>query len=82
MFPIQAPADTTAAVDLIDTALNWLAAHPIAGTALTAAAVVLVAYLADVVARRRLLKLVLLVIKRSRYRWDAITIQRNLPVCT
>ena len=68
MYQIQAPADTTAAVGPIDTALNWLAVHPTAATALIGVAVVLVAYLADVIARRRLMKLVLLVIKRSRYR--------------
>ena len=78
MFQIQAPPDTTAAVGPIDIALNWLAAHPTAATALTAVAVVLVAYLADVIARRRLLKLVLLVIKRSRYRWDDVLLQHRV----
>jgi miniconductance mechanosensitive channel len=78
MYQIQAPADTTAAVSPIDMALNWLEAHPTAGTVLTAVAVVLVAYLADVVARRRLLKLVLLVIKRSRYRWDDMLLEHRV----
>lgn len=78
MFQIQAPADTTAAAGPIDTALNWLAGHPTVATALTAVAVVLVAYLADVIARRRLLKLVLLVIKRSRYRWDDVLLQHRV----
>ena len=78
MLQIQAPADTTAAVGPIDAALNWLAGHPTVATALTAAAVVLVAYLADVIAGRRLLRLVLLVIKRSRYRWDDVLLQHRV----
>ncbi len=78
MFQIQAPADTTGAVGPIDAALNWLAAHPTAATALTGVAVVLVAYLADVIARRRLMKLLLLVIKRSQYRWDDVLLQHRV----
>jgi miniconductance mechanosensitive channel len=71
MLWIQTPADTTG-VGPLDAVTNWLAAYPLAATALTAVALILVAYLADVIARRRVMKLVLLVIKRSQYRWDDV----------
>lgn len=71
MLQIQAPADTTG-VAALDAALNWLGAHPVTGTVLGVVAVLLVAYLADVVTRRRVLKLVSLLIKRSQYDWDDV----------
>ena len=71
MLLIQATADTTG-VGALDAALNWLATHPVAGTVLGVVAVLLVAYIADVVTSRRILKLVSLLIKRSRYRWDDV----------
>jgi miniconductance mechanosensitive channel len=71
MLLIQAPADTTG-VGALDAALNWLGAHPVTGTVLGVVAVLLVAYLADVVTRRRVLKLVSLLIKRSQYHWDDV----------
>ena len=71
MLQIQAPVDTTG-VGALDGALNWLGAHPVTGTVLGAVAVLLVAYLADVVTRRRILKLVSLFIKRSQYYWDDV----------
>ncbi len=71
MLLIQATADTTG-VGALDAALNWLATHPVAGTVLGVVAVLLIAYLADVVTRRRVLKLVSLLIKRSQYHWDDV----------
>ena len=71
MLLIQAPADTTG-VGALDAALNWLGAHPVTGTVLGVAAVLLVAYLAGVVTRRRILKLVSLLVKRSQYHWDDV----------
>ncbi len=71
MLLIQAPADTTG-VGALDVALNWLGTHPVAGTVLGVVAVLLVAYLADVVTRQRVLKLVSLLIKRSQYHWDDV----------
>ncbi len=71
MLLIQAPADTTG-VGALDAALNWLGAHPVTGTVLGVVAVLLVAYLADVVTRRRVLKLVSLLIKRTQYHWDDV----------
>jgi miniconductance mechanosensitive channel len=71
MLWIQAPADTTA-VSPFGTAVNWLAAHPITATALAVVALSLVAYLADVITRRRVMKLVSLVVKRSQSRWDDV----------
>ncbi|MCH7683128.1 MAG: hypothetical protein IIB35_05320, partial [Gemmatimonadetes bacterium] len=71
MLQIQAPADTTG-VAALDAVLNWLGGHPVTGTVLGVVAVLLVAYLADVVTRRRVLKLVSLLIKRSRYDWDDV----------
>ncbi len=71
MLQIQAPADTTG-IDALDAALNWLGAHPVTETVLGVVAVLLVAYLADVVTRRRVLKLVSLLIKRSQYHWDDV----------
>ena len=71
MLQIQAPADTTG-VAALDAALNWLGAHPVTGTVLGVVAVLFVAYLADVVTRRRVLKLVSLLIKRSQYYWDDV----------
>lgn len=71
MLQIQAPADTTG-VAALDAALNWLGAHPVTGTVLGVVAVLFVAYLADVVTRRRVLKLVSLLIKRSQCDWDDV----------
>lgn len=77
MLLIQAPADTTA-VGALDAALNWLGARPVTGTVLGVVAVLLVAYLAEVVTRRRILKLVSLLIKRSQYRWDDVLYQHRV----
>lgn len=68
---IQAPADTTS-VRLVDAAIDWLSTHPVAASALGVIALALVAYLADVITRRRILKLVSLLVKRSQYQWDDV----------
>jgi len=77
MLQIQAPVDTTG-VGALEGALNWLGAHPVTGTVLGAGALLLIAYLADVVTRRRILKVVSLLIKRSRYHWDDVLYEHRV----
>lgn len=71
MLQTQAPVDTTG-VGALDRALHWLWTNPVPGMVLGVVAVLLVAYTADVITRRRILKLVSLFIKRSQYHWDGI----------
>jgi miniconductance mechanosensitive channel len=64
----QAPASGVEGV--VQSILSWLQAHPITQTALALVALVLVAYLADIIARRRVLALVNRLIRRTTFGWD------------
>lgn len=56
--------------DIVSSIMSWLESRPILGTALGCAALILVAYLADVVARRRFVAVVSRVIRKTSFTWD------------
>ncbi len=65
----QAPPDTTA-VSAVTIAVDWLNAHPTVATALALASLILLAWLADVVTKQRILAALSLIIKRTKFAWD------------
>lgn len=65
----QAPPDTTAA-SAVTTVADWLNAYPTVATALALTAMILLAWLIDVVAKQRILAAISLVIKRTKFAWD------------
>lgn len=65
----QAPPDTTAA-SAVTTVADWLNAYPTVATALALTAMILLAWLMDVVAKQRILAAISLVIKRTKFAWD------------
>ncbi|MCH7715520.1 MAG: mechanosensitive ion channel [Gemmatimonadetes bacterium] len=65
----QAPPDTTAA-SAVTTVADWLNAYPTVATALALTAMILLAWLMDVVAKQRILAAISLVVKRTKFAWD------------
>ncbi len=65
----QALPDTTAA-SAVTTVADWLNAYPTVATALALTAMILLAWLMDVVAKQRILAAISLVIKRTKFAWD------------
>ena len=66
---VQAPPDTTQ-TGAFSAAAEWLGANATVATILGLIALMLVAYLADVVAKRRILALVSLIVRRTDFSWD------------
>ncbi len=64
----QAPPG--AVEDTLQSVLTWLGDHPLVQTAMALAAVVMAAYLANVIVRRRVIKLVNRLIRRTAFGWD------------
>jgi miniconductance mechanosensitive channel len=71
MAAMQAPADTSN-VGILLPVTDWLAAHPVAAMVLGFSALAIVAYIGNTIAKRRILALVLLVVKRSQSGWDDV----------
>ncbi|MCH7473983.1 MAG: mechanosensitive ion channel [Gemmatimonadetes bacterium] len=65
----QAPPDTTAA-SAVTTVADWLNAYPTVATALALTAMILLAWLMDVVAKQRILAAISLIVKRTKFAWD------------
>ena len=71
MVALQTPADTSS-VGILLPVTDWLAAHPAAAMVLGFSALAIVAYIGNTIAKRRILALVLLVVKRSQSGWDDV----------
>lgn len=59
--------------------MEWLQQHPLAQTGASLAALVLLAWLADLIARRVLLRLVIRLARRSETAYDDAVIDRRVP---
>jgi miniconductance mechanosensitive channel len=66
----ETQAPTGAAEGVLQSVLTWLTGHPLVQTAMALAAVVMAAYLANVIVRRRVIKLVNRLIRRTAFGWD------------
>ena len=73
----QAPPDTTAA-SAVTTVADWLNAHPTVATALALTAMILLAWLMDVVAKQRILAAISLIVKRTKFAWDDALLEHRV----
>jgi len=73
----QALPDTTAA-SAVTTVADWLNAHPTVATALALTAMILLAWLMDVVAKQRILAAISLIVKRTKFAWDDALLEHRV----
>ena len=68
---VAARADSISAIPFVPPVVNeWLTEHPVAGPAIGLGLLALVAWITNVFAKRRLLKLAERLIARSKFTWD------------
>jgi miniconductance mechanosensitive channel len=71
MVAMQTPADTSS-VGILQPVTAWLSAHPVAAMLSGFLTLAIIAYIGNTIAKRRILALVLLVVKRSQSGWDDV----------
>jgi miniconductance mechanosensitive channel len=68
---MQTPADTSSG-GILQPVTAWLSAHPVAAMLSGFLTLAIIAYIGNTIAKRRILALVLLVVKRSQSGWDDV----------